>query len=88
MALRITSRGFATSRTLEVNSAGVTYREATAFANTRNFAFAQIDAILMAPDHTLSFQVGREVFSIPTSPGNKAHQETIDALVKEVRRAA
>ena len=88
MALRITSKTFVTNRSLEVDSAGVTYREATAFSNVRKFGFAQIEAILMAPDHTLSFQVGREVFSIPTSPHDKSHQQTIESLLQEVRRSA
>ena len=45
----------------------------------------QIDAILMSPDHVLSFQVGNEVFSLPTRPGKKAHQAAIDELLRQVQ---
>jgi hypothetical protein len=41
----------------------------------------------MSADHKLSFQVGKEVFSIPTAPQNAEHQSIIATLVHEVKRA-
>jgi hypothetical protein len=54
----------------------------------RRFSFGQIDLILMSPANILSFQVGREVFSIQTKPGDKTHQQIIDNLLQEVGRSA
>jgi len=88
MALKITASTFLTKRSLEVRPEGVTYYESSGFGKVRKFAPAQIDLILMSPTNVLSFQVGREVFSIPTKPGNKHHQEVIDALLDDARHFA
>jgi hypothetical protein len=88
MALRITASTLLTKHSLEVHSKGVTFNESSGFGNVRKFSFAQIELILMSPSQTLSFQVGREVFSIPTKPDNKTHQQVIQALLQEVRRNA
>jgi len=88
MALRIKANTFFTRHTLEVHSGGVTFCEIAGIGGARNFSFAQIELILMSPAHRLSFQVGREVFSIPTKPAKKTHQQVINALLQEVRRVS
>lgn len=56
----------------------------------RRFRFDEVACVLLAPDHTLSFQVGQEVFSVKTNPHNAKHQATITALVQalEASRSA
>jgi hypothetical protein len=88
MAAKIKSSSLLSASTLEVNSAGVIFRESSGFSSVRRFSFGQIDLILMSPANILSFQVGREVFSIQTKPGDKTHQQIIDNLLQEVGRSA
>ena len=85
MALKIKANSLLMARSLTLDSAGVAFQETAALGRTRRFAFGEIDCVLMSPDHVLSFQVGKEVFSIPTKPNNKNHQETIATLVQCVR---
>jgi hypothetical protein len=85
MALKITASSLIVSHYLDVNSDGVQFSE-TAIGGSRRFKFQDIRCILMSADCKLSFQVGREVFSIPTDPGNTKHQTVISTLVREVRR--
>ena len=88
MAFKIGASSLFTKRYLKVDSAGVEFMETAGLGGKRRFSFGQIGCILMSPDHKLSFQVGREVFSIPTKPYKQGHQETIKALVQSVRAAA
>jgi hypothetical protein len=88
MALKIKANSLFVACSLKLDSEGVAFQETAAVGGTRRFAFRDIDCVLMSPDHTLSFQVGDEVFSIPTKPDNKKHQEVIDALVQCVRKGA
>ena len=85
MAYKIKANSAFVHRYLHVKSTGVVFRETAALGGTRRFRFDQIDAILMSPDHVLSFQVGNEVFSLPTRPGKKAHQAAIDELLRQVQ---
>ncbi len=87
MALKITASNLLTNHYLVVQSDGVKFCEVSAFGRPRHFRFAEIECVLLAPDHRLSFQVGREVFSIPTNPNNAKHQTVIATLVHEVQRA-
>jgi hypothetical protein len=87
MALKITNRSFLTSHFLSVDSGGVKFSGETSLGAKR-FRFNQIDCILMSADHKLSFQVGREVFTIPTKPDDAKHQNVIACLLQEVRRNA
>jgi hypothetical protein len=87
MALKINNTSLVTNHYLVVESDGVRYCETSFAGGTRRFRFSDIECILISPSHTLSFQVGKEVFSIPTRADNAKHQETIGALVNEVRRA-
>jgi hypothetical protein len=86
MSLKITSSSLFTKHYLIVDSSGVKFYENAAWGGTKRFKFSQIDSVLMSPDDKLSFQVGKEVFSIPTKPDNPKHKATIDALLQEVRR--
>ncbi|MBN1918372.1 MAG: hypothetical protein JW889_10705 [Verrucomicrobia bacterium] len=88
MALKISANSAFTHRYLKLRSWGVTFRETAAFGGVHKFPFSQIEYILMSPKAVLSFQVGQEVFSIPTKPKKKKHIETIEALLREVSRAA
>jgi hypothetical protein len=53
---------------------------------TRRFAFKRIEYVVLSPDNKLSFQVGEEVFSIQTVPGDAGHQAAINALLLAVFR--
>jgi hypothetical protein len=53
---------------------------------TRRFAFKRIEYVVLSPDNKLSFQVGEEVFSIQTVPGDAGHQAAIKALLQAVFR--
>jgi hypothetical protein len=85
MALKITNNSLFEKNFLIVNSDGVKYYNGALFG-ARRFRFNQIDALLLSPTSVLSFQVGNEVFSIPTKPGNQKHRNAVDFLLQEVRR--
>ncbi len=87
MALRIRASSFFTARILTVDAKGVTHLESAFVGGKRKFQFSEIDAVLMSSKSVLSFQVGNEVFSIPTKPGNRRHQEVIATLVGNVHAA-
>ena len=87
MALKIKASSFVEQCVLEIRRSGVRYRKTAFTGGVRDFTFAQIDAILMSPSHVLSFQVGKEVFSVQTKPKDRKHREVIDALLREVQRA-
>jgi hypothetical protein len=86
MKLEITAPASSTNHYLIVRSDGVHYCEST-FEHSRRFRFDDIVCILLSPDNRLSFQVGDEVYSIPTDAANPDHQAVIDSLVAEVRHA-
>ena len=85
MALKITNSSLFTKHYLAVDSGGVKFYD-TSFGGAKRFKFSQIECVLMSPDNKLSFQVGNQVFSIPTRPDDPGHQAVIDALLQEVRR--
>jgi hypothetical protein len=87
MSLKITNNSLLTKHMLIVDSGGVKFYENSAFG-TKRFRFGQIECVLMSQDHKLSFQVGCEVFSIPTNPSDPKHKNVIDVLLHEVRRTA
>ena len=86
MSLNITANSLISKYFLMVDSDGVKYSDGTGFASAKRFQFSQIESVLMSPDNKLSFQVGNEVFAIPTKPDNAKHKEAIDALLQELRR--
>ena len=88
MSLKITASSLFTKHALTVDSDGIRYYESTLLSGGRRFGFEQIDGVLLSPEHRLSIQVGQEVLSIPTKPGDARHHAAIDALLQVVRRAA
>ncbi len=85
MKLKITNTSLLAKNFLIVESDGVKFYDGAGFSGAKRFRFHQIECVLMSPDHKLSFQVGQEVFSIPTKPGNAKHQAVINALVQQVQ---
>jgi len=84
MALKIKVHSLFKQWYLEIDSDGVKFCETAAWGGVRRFRFQQVEYILMSPDGVLSFQVGNEVFSIPTKPDNPKHQEVVNTFVREV----
>jgi len=87
MTLKISASSLFKNHYLKLDSKGIKFYESAAIGGAKRFRFNDILCILMAPDNTLSFQVGQEVFSIKTNPRNTKHQAVIDTLIQEVQRA-
>jgi hypothetical protein len=87
MALKITNSSLFTKSYLSIDSGGVQFYDNN-FLGSKRFQFSQIECVLMSSNHKLSFQVGKEVFSIETNPDDAVHKTVINALLQEVRRAA
>ena len=85
MKLKIRHRSFAENRMLEVNETGVVFTEASGFSKTRKFRFDEILCVLLSPENLLSFQVGADVFTVPTKPDDLEHRAVIKALVAGAR---
>jgi hypothetical protein len=86
MALTINASSLVIKRYLTVKDWGVVFMETAALGGRKKFVWQQIDYVLMSPTNVLSFQVGQEVFSIPTKPGKPKHQMAIQQLVDSVKR--
>lgn len=84
MGLKISSSSLFTRRFLKVKKDRIRFYEPGMFLGARSFPFRMIDCVLVSPTNVLSFQVGREVFSIPTQPGKAKHQQTIAAFIAGV----
>ncbi len=87
MALRIRDRGFLTQRILTVKPRGVVCSEAAAFTDRKEFAFEDIECVLLSAANRLSVQAGGKVFSLRVRPDKQAHQEVIRALLEAVCQA-
>lgn len=87
MAFKIDASSLVTRHSLTVQSDGVKYVESTITGSVRRFRFNEIECVMMSSANVLSFQVGQEVFSIPTRADKIKHQEVIATLINEVRRA-
>lgn len=85
MSFRISNNSLMQKHYLEVDSSGLNFFYGT-LSGARRFRFHEIDAVLLSSNHTLSFQVGNEVFTIPTKPDDADHRNVIDFLVQEVQR--
>ena len=72
---------------LKVRPDGVQFYESSIGFGTRKFRFDQIDCVLLSPNDDLSFQVGREVFSIRMKPTRAAHQLALAMLVDGVQNS-
>jgi len=88
MRLKISKSGLFTKQYLIVDAHGVKLYESSMSWGAKRQRFDQIDCVLLAPDHKLSVQIGQEVFTIPTNPGNEKHQTVIRTLVQEAQRSA
>lgn len=86
MALKIDASNLLTRRFLKVRKNDVQFYGASFFGG-RSFPFDKIDYVLMSADHQLSFQVGREVFTIATRPNNPKHQAVVTALLEAVEKS-
>ena len=85
-SLKISASSLLKNHFLQLDSGGVKFYESSGIGGAKRFQFSEIGCVLMSPDHTLSFQVGQQVFSIPTDPNNARDQAVITALVQELRR--
>ena len=86
MKYKISSSGFFSSKSLTVDSSGVTFSGYSLMTNN-NFNFKEIDYILMSDNNELSLQIKLDVFAIPVKPDKDKHKKVIDLLLQEVRRA-
>jgi hypothetical protein len=87
MSLKIDASTLLVRLSLTVDSGGVLFYNG-AFGSAKRFRFRQIECLLLSADDKLSFQVGAEVFTIQTKPGNPKHQRVIDILAGELLRNA
>jgi hypothetical protein len=83
---KIVDSNLFTKKVLKVYEHSLVFSESLLLGGRRTFDLHLIDCVMMGDDHTLSFQVGSEVFSIRTRPYKTKHQETICALLEGVRR--
>lgn len=87
MALKIDASTLFSRHYLVLKRDGFRYLEPGMFLGARRFRFADIDCVLMSATHMLSFQAGREVFSIRTKPGHAKQQAAIAALLDGLNRS-
>lgn len=87
MALKIVADSAFEARRLTLDAKGLHF-QGGALGLSRTFRFPDVVSVLRGVDGTLSWQVGKEVFSFPLKPGNAKHEEFVTALIQEVRRAA
>lgn len=86
MAIRIVADSAFEARRATLDQKGLHYQGGP-LGLTRHFAFADIVCVLRAADGSVSWQVGKEVFSLPLKAGNPQHDQFVTTLVQEVRRA-
>ncbi len=86
MDFEITNNSLSEKHSLSVDSEGVRFSNG-ALLGARRFRFSEIETVLLSGNHILSFQVGKEVFSIPTRPEDPVHQNVINFLLQEARRS-
>jgi hypothetical protein len=86
MSFEIDAPSIVTKHYLNVDSTGVSFSKGAVLGGARRFSFSQIECVLLSIEHELSFQVGKEIFSIPTKPEDAQHQAAIEMLVREARR--
>ena len=82
--MKIDASNFFERLYLEVEADGIKFSQPKLTNNVRRFRFTEIECVLMSSEHKLSFQVGREVFSIPTKEN---HRKIVEDLVSKVRQA-
>lgn len=77
MALKIRANSAFVNRYLKVTDTEVIFAETAFIGGRRKFRYDQIDYMLLSPSNVLSFQVGREVFSIQANPAKPRHAQVI-----------
>ena len=87
MSFKISNSSLFDKHFLAVDSEGVRFNNGSSIVAKR-FRFSEIETVLFSANHTLSLQIGKEVFSIPTKPEDPDHQNLIAFLLQEVRRSA
>lgn len=88
MAYQISAGDFSQGRHLSVDEQGVELQDGPLPSGRRRFRFEEIECVLLSPQGLLSFQVGREVFSIATRRDDRQHQGAIEALVRALKGGA
>lgn len=63
------------------------FQDGFLLTSKRTFTYGDISCVLLSPENVLSFQVKDEVFSIPLRRGKSAHEEGMQMLLANVRRA-
>jgi hypothetical protein len=86
MGFKINASTFLAPRILKVDEKGVAFADAS-FGSAKKFRFDQIDCVLLSPQNLLSFQVGRDLFSLPIRPDNKKHQQAVEAFLHAVKES-
>ncbi len=88
MALKIKQSSLVESKAIVVKPARVVVADqSNILTGKTSHDYREVDAILLGDDFVLSVQFGDEVFSIQARPDKPVHQETIDALVANVKAA-
>ena len=85
MAHKIVTSSLLSSNVLSVDAKGVKIQQGW---NKKQFAFNQIDLVLVSAKNILSLQAGGTVFSIKIRPEHPKHQATLNALLQELRKTA
>lgn len=87
MSLKISNSNLVSKHYITVDSGGVQYFDNALIGGLKRVPFANIDCILMSPDHKLSLQMGTQVYTVQVNPEDPDHQTVINALLQEVRRS-
>jgi hypothetical protein len=83
----IKAGGMLSSHYLEVTFLGVRCNDPNTISfGVQKHGFSKIDCVLLSSTHELSFQVGKDIFRIPTKPADPKHQEAIAALLAGIER--
>lgn len=83
----IKAPGMFSGHYLEITFMGVQYNDPEALRiGIKRCNFDKISCVLLSPTHDLSFQVGKDLFRIPTKPNDPKHQEAIAALLAGLNR--
>ena len=85
MSLKINAGSLMASRYLKVEEKGIVFCNTDLFG-AKKFRFDQIDYIYLSPKSVLSFQVGKEVFSLPIVQTKQEHQQALAAFVEAVKQ--
>ena len=85
MSFKINAGSLMASRYLKVEDKGIVFCNTDLFG-AKKFRYDQIDYIYLSPKSVLSFQVGKEVFSLPIEQTKQEHQQALAAFVEAVKQ--